>query len=147
MALPNDNERWCFFIMKQVVHVEGKNPVDFADAYNETCAELSRFTVERVQPISDTSMYVFYDIPDELVQVAEPERDDFDYRIESGDIEDETKTISLKIELVLPDASNRFCCECDNYDPRLGCPYRDGKIRNMDPACQMFNVVIGGNKR
>lgn len=134
--------------MRQCECAKGKTADQFVDAYNALNRKISRIgKVIRETEITPTEVIVYYDIPDELVQVAEPERDDFDYRIESGDIEDETKTISLKIELVLPDASNRFCCECDNYDPRLGCPYRDGKIRNMDPACQMFNVVIGGNKR
>lgn len=36
----------------------------------------------------------------------------------------------------------RRCCECINYEWGKGCPYREGHVRIMDVACEMFNITI-----
>ena len=127
--------------MKQVAHVSGRTPAEFASAYNETCAELSRFTIEKVQPISDTSMFVFYDIPDEFTEEPVTESN-ADFLIEMA--EPGTPGVkTLHIDIVVSAPQNRKCCECANYRWGRGCSYRHGLVRHMDDACHMFNVHIG----
>lgn len=36
----------------------------------------------------------------------------------------------------------RACCECAEYDWGRGCPYRDGHITLMMPACKHFSVEV-----
>lgn len=129
--------------MKQVRAVEAKSLAEFAEALNETYAELSRFTVERTELLSDRSVLIFYDIPDELMLPEEPEepagpKPDYIIEFDDSELDDQTVTIRLKVNANV----NHHCCECDNYDWGRGCPYRDGHIRIMDPACNMFNIVI-----
>lgn len=126
--------------MLQAVLVEGKTVSEFVDAYNETCAELSRFRVDSMRQISDTEALVYYEIPEELETVAE-DGDDCDYEIDLRDLEDgECETV--KVSLVLPKSKGRRCCECENYRWGKGCPYKDGHVKLMDDNCRMFNVVI-----
>jgi len=128
--------------MKQVAHVSGRTPEEFASAYNETCAGLSRFTIEKVQPISDTSMFVFYDVPDELSEEPITESD-ADYCIEMAE-PGTPGAKTLHIDIVVQSPHGRKCCECDNYDWGRGCKYKHGIVRTMDDACSMFNVIIEG---
>ena len=130
--------------MKQVAHVSGRTPEEFASAYNETCAGLSRFTIEKVQPISDTSMFVFYDVPDELSAEATTKEEEScaDYCIEMADPATPGTEV-LRIDIVVQKPQGRKCCECENYDWGRGCPYRHGHVQVMDDACSMFNVTIG----
>lgn len=34
----------------------------------------------------------------------------------------------------------RKCCECGIYDWGVGCPYREGRVTLMMPACKHFTV-------
>lgn len=40
--------------------------------------------------------------------------------------------------------SGRKCCECTEYDWGRGCPYRDGHVTLMMPACSHFTVEYKG---
>lgn len=58
--------------------------------------------------------------------------------------EDSTEAQRVIIELVLEHpGEDRYCCECENYRWGNGCPYREGRVKLMDPACEMFDVKIG----
>ena len=37
----------------------------------------------------------------------------------------------------------RKCCECDNYEWGSGCPYRNGHVTIMMPACEHFYIEYG----
>lgn len=38
--------------------------------------------------------------------------------------------------------SQRFCCECINYEWGRSCPYREGRVDIKDHACEYFNMEI-----
>lgn len=38
--------------------------------------------------------------------------------------------------------STRKCCECGNYDWGRGCPFREGHVTLMMPACKHFTIEI-----
>ena len=42
--------------------------------------------------------------------------------------------------------SDRHCCECDNYDWGRGCPFRDGHVTLMMPACAHFTIEYDGGE-
>lgn len=130
--------------MKQVRPVSGENLNEFAEAMNEAYCELSRFNIERVKEVSEFSALIYYEIPDELF-VADPEVDlgpQPDYDIEFPDAPTGGDTVTIRLKVGRSDG--RHCCECDNYNWAKGCPYRDGVVRLMAPACKMFNVIIEG---
>ena len=66
------------------------------------------------------------------------------YSIMFTESTDPAETVRIGIELVLPKITGRSCCDCSNYEWGIGCPYRAGPIRLLDPACSMFNVRIDG---
>ena len=128
--------------MRQVKPVTGSDLNEFAEAMNEAYCELSRFTIERTDNISDLSALIYYDIPDELFS-QEPELGpEPDYDIEFPDCSAGSDTVTIRIKVGKTD--DRHCCECDNYRWGKGCPYRKGHIRLMEPACKMFNISIEG---
>ena len=58
--------------------------------------------------------------------------------------ENATDIQRVVVELVLQDpGEDRYCCECQNYKWGIGCPYREGRVKLMDQACEMFDVKIG----
>ena len=40
--------------------------------------------------------------------------------------------------------SDRHCCECSEYEWGRGCPFRDGHVTLMMPACSHFTVEYDG---
>lgn len=38
--------------------------------------------------------------------------------------------------------TNRNCCECGNYDWGKGCPFREGHVTLMMPACKHFTIEV-----
>lgn len=134
--------------MKQVLPVSGDNPQEFADAYNEACCELSRFTIERVVDISPTNVLIHYetheeDLEKELREILNEALSDADYDIDIPDDEDDGPTQTVRVNLNVAQPGDRKCCECENLDWGRGCQYRSGHVRPMDPACIMFNIEIG----
>lgn len=129
--------------MRQVAFVHGETPEEFEATFNETCANLSRFNILDTKILSETSMYIFYDTGEEQVE-TQPKRNipDADYIVEFEQDQKDTKTI--RIDLKVSRKTDRHCCECDNYAWGKGCAYRDGVVRVMDDACDMFNVIIDG---
>lgn len=131
--------------MKQVRPVSGENLNEFAEAMNEAYCELSRFTIEKTEHVPGTlDAIIYFDIPDKLL-AKDPDVDlgpqpDYDIEFPDAITEGETVTIRLKVGR----SEGRHCCECDNYNWAKGCPYRDGVVRLMAPACKMFNVIIEG---
>lgn len=113
--------------MKQAVLVKANTPEEFVEVYNETCASLSRFCIERQELISATSMYIFYDISDDIPEIEQnfcfSEPDDFE------------------------ECSGRYCAECDNYEWGKRCIAGMRRIKPTSPACHLFNVDITGNAR
>lgn len=129
--------------MRQVAYIHGETPEQFEMAFNEQCANLSRFEILEMKTVSETGMFVFYETNEEPVQEPQrPNMPESDYVVEFDEDSEDTNTI--RIDLKVGKKSNRYCCECDNYDWGKGCPYRDGHIRIMDEACPMFNIVIEG---
>ena len=43
--------------------------------------------------------------------------------------------------------SDRYCCECDNYEWGRGCPYREGHVTVTMPACSHFTIEYAGGAR
>lgn len=73
---------------------------------------------------------------------AEGENAVIDHRIDLTE-EDSENVEGICIQLLLPVPEKRYCCECNNYNWGIGCPYRSGAIRPMDPACSLLNIHIG----
>ena len=73
---------------------------------------------------------------------AEGEHSVIDHRIDLTE-ENSENVEGICVQLLLPVPERRYCCECDNYNWGIGCPYRSGAIRPMDPACSLFNIHIG----
>lgn len=129
--------------MKQVAYVHGDTPEQFESAFNETCANLSRFDITEMKTVSETAVFIFYDTNEEPTMTpSQPAGPEANYTVEFEQDNENTKTI--RIDLKLSNKTDRRCCECDNYDWGKGCPYRDGVVRLMDDACCMFNVIIEG---
>ena len=130
--------------MKQVRPVTGANLIEFAEALNEAYCELSRFRIEKTEKFSDLEALIHYDIPDDIVPPAEPDPcgPEPDYRLELADDEGQNEFQTIRIEMKLGTHSDRYCCECDNYEWGRKCPYRRGHIKLMDKACCMFNIII-----
>ena len=42
--------------------------------------------------------------------------------------------------------SDRFCCECAEYDWGRGCPFREGRVTIMMNACHHFTVETRGDE-
>lgn len=127
--------------MRQSILVEGKSPQEFVDAYNETLSELSRFTILRENQLSDTSVLIFYECPDELDEKVDSVSGPLDYTIEMEDPE-ERETVEILIKIVAPVPKNRRCCECPHYNWGKGCPFSDDRVKHMSDACKMFHVNI-----
>lgn len=125
--------------MKQVRPVTGANLTEFAEAMNEAYCELSRFTIERTEKVSPFEAIIYYELPDEPEPVQARGFSDADYDIEVDGVE---AANVVRINLAVGDNSDRYCCECDNYNWRQGCPYMDRHVRVMERACPMFNVTI-----
>lgn len=128
--------------MKQVRAVTGTNLIQFAEDLNETYMELSRFTIEKTDRISDLAVLIYYDIPDEVMNRGSDLGPEPDYDIEFPDARDDSDSVTIRLRI--GQTGDRHCCECDNYDWGRGCPYRSGHVRQMDPACKMFNIIIEG---
>lgn len=84
-------------------------------------------TVQELDPVESLPC------PDELAPV--------DHRINLAD--NGTERNIVHIEITLPVPADRYCCECENYNWGIGCQYRDGHVRILDEACEMFNLRIG----
>ena len=124
--------------MKQVRPVKGRTVDEYAEALNEAYAELSRFKIESLTEYPNFEAIIHYEIS-EPEPVAVPGFSDADYDIECDGIE---ATETVRISLHVGANKDRRCCECSNLEWGKGCPYRDGHVRQMDPACNMFNVTI-----
>lgn len=130
--------------MKQVRPVQAKTLMEFAEALNEAYAELSRFEVEKTERLPGLEALIFYEIPDDLPD-AEPEYfggPEPDYTIEFPDGDDCSDMVTIRFKV--GKHPGRRCAECDNYDYGRSCPFRDGHVKPMDEACNMFNLVIEG---
>lgn len=128
--------------MKQVRPVQARTLTEFAEALNEAYAELSRFEVERTERLPGLEALIFYDIPDDLPDpetLAGPEPD---YVVELPDRGDCSEVVTIRFKI--GKHPGRWCAECENYDYGKGCPWREGHVRPMDEACQMFNLIIEG---
>ena len=42
--------------------------------------------------------------------------------------------------------SDRYCCECAAYDWGRGCPFREGHVTVMMPACSKFTLDYDGGE-
>lgn len=129
--------------MRQVAIVEGTSLQEYTQSYNETLAELSRFTILKEEQVDSLTSLIYYETPDAVEQVCraiegEPEPD---YRLEFEEDPGTKQTIRIELRISAPD---RHCCECSNYDWGKGCQYKNGHIKLMDNACPMFNVTIEG---
>lgn len=103
--------------------------IDDISIVGEQC--LIRYKIERLNADPDPGLIVSGTpvVPDYRISFLKP------------DFTGETKRIC--IEIVVPDRKDdRHCCECENYDWGKGCPYREGRVRIMDEACDMFNIII-----
>ena len=56
--------------MKQVVLVKAETPEEFVDVFNETCASLSRDSIDFIHLLRDCLAYIFYDTNDEAEQIV-----------------------------------------------------------------------------
>lgn len=127
--------------MKQVLPVEGDSLQEYVQKYNEAQAELSRFTILGEEKVDSLSRLIYYETPEEVDRIVDkPAGPESDYIINFEDSDPATEVI--RIELKVPENKNRRCCECDNYNWGIGCPFRDGHIKLMDNACEMFNIII-----
>lgn len=135
--------------MRETMLVKGNSPEEFALAYNEAQRTVPGEVVgERF--ISDTMMYLFYEADDgmdDLIEAIRQEREDSfspDLEIDATDPEeDEESSTTIRIEMTIAAPKKRFCCECDNYSWRRGCPFKDEHVDRMDPACGLFNICFG----
>lgn len=135
--------------MKRITLIEGRDPVEFAQAYNEVVERLAGYELGPEKFISDTSMYLFYESdedPDEDIENLRQRAEAAFKEREPDFVVDATEadgpTITLRIDLTVNVQKDRYCCECENYKWGRGCPYRDGMVRNLDRSCPMFNIVL-----
>ena len=118
--------------MKKVRPVEGKTLTEFADAYEEAQAELSRATILYEKEVSPLQMLIYYEDPETIEDAPET-----DYQIQF-----DSKGKYITVSILVDDYEGRYCAECDNYEWGVRCPYRTGRVKPMDRACPMFNVTI-----
>lgn len=137
---------------RRSILVAGNNPEDFARAYTDAYAELEECENFQERFLTDTSMYLFFDDPrpevtDEMIErIRQQAEDNFhaDYSVKAIDPEERIeRTQTIRIELTIGVPVGRYCCECENFSYRKGCPYQDGIVRQMDKACALFNVNLG----
>ena len=137
--------------MKRLILVDGRTPSEFMAKYNRAMSQLVGFQIESEKFISDTAVYIFYEDPDadqddeveQIRQMAEAafEAREPDFVVDATDDEyPDKETVEIRLTISVP--HDRHCCECDNYTWRNGCPYRDGKVKMMDRACPLFNVIL-----
>lgn len=86
----------------------------------------------------------------ELLKAISNEVDNYEGFKPAMTIIDETRAIVYHNEIVeettCEEWSDRYCCECGNYDWGRGCPYREGRITLKMNACHHFTIEVNGGE-
>lgn len=118
--------------MKRVRAVTGENVTEYAANLERAYQELDGLDLV-ISQVAPMQTVIEYDEPDE----PGPDDGGGEYAIQ---LTDGGKIIT--VSLLVGDYEGRYCCECENLEWGRGCPYRSGRVAQMDQACPMFNVVI-----
>lgn len=86
----------------------------------------------------------------ELLKAISDEIDNYDGFQPSMTIIDESRAIIYHSEIVDEEREkepweDRHCCACTEYKWGEGCPYREGRVTVMMPACSHFTMEYRGD--
>lgn len=121
--------------MRKTLPVTGANLSDFSWALNRAYEKLDGLEIYKTEKVAPLEALIYYEAPD--AEQPEPDEPGADYSVR---LTDGGKYITVSI--LVGDYAGRYCCECSNYEWGVSCPYRSGRVKPMDSACPMFDVII-----
>lgn len=133
---------------QKAVPVTGENVYEYTEAFNELMDDIDErgYELDKVEKLSDLTAIIYYNVPKAKATTEEPKPNPAgmsapDYCVDFSTASEKAEE-TIRVNLHVRDHSGRSCCECDNYVWGRCCPYREGHVRLMDPACAMFNIII-----